>query len=154
MSNRVLKIVFFVLLAIFGVLYFFYDKGLHKNDIEIFEAPISATDSEDFQEFLYENHGKFVKLLVTLSPEMVQDILKGMDEDARIIFKAIDGENRDKMINYMIRLPDSGRRDFEFDKVSGKLSGYFKTYRRISPVDGSPIINLVPIPAKLLKITQ
>ncbi len=149
MSQKFLTIVFFVLLATLGVLYFFYDKQLHQNDIKGYEAAITASDSEDFQDFLYENKGKFVKLIVTLAPEMIKEMLKGMDRDNRIIFTAIDGENRDQKIQYMIRLLDDGRRNFEFDEITGKLSGYFKTARRISP-DGSPIVNLVPIPPNLL----
>lgn len=149
MSQKTLTIIFFILLTIFGTLYFFYYTQLHNDDIKGFSAPITASDSGDFQDFLYENKGKFVKLVVMLSPEMVKEMLKGMDEDNRIIFTAIDGENQDQLIQYMIRLPDDGRVNFHFDKATGKLSGYFKTYRRVA-VDGTPIINLVPIPPNLL----
>ncbi len=149
MGQKILTVVFLLLFATLGILYFFYDQQLHQNDIKGFEAPILTSDSEDFQDFLYENKGKFVKLSVILSPEMIKEVLKGMDVDSRIIFTAIDGENEDQLIQYMIRLPDDGRRNFQFDKTTGQLSGYFKTYRRVS-VDGSPIINLVPIPPNLL----
>ena len=149
MSQKVLTIIFFILLIVFGVLYYFYDKQLHQDDIQGYEATITTSDSEDFQDFLYENKGKFVKLSVILAPEMIKEMLKGMDMDNRIIFTAIDGENRDQKIQYMIRLLDDGRRDFKFDETTGKLSGYFKTARRVSP-DGAPIINLVPIPPNLL----
>jgi hypothetical protein len=150
MNQKILTIIFLTLLAVLGVLYFFYDKQLHQDDIKGFEAAISTSDSEDFQDFLYENKGKFVKLSVILAPEMVNNMLKGMDVDGRIVFTAIDGENQDQLIQYMIRLPDDGRRNFQFDKATGRLSGYFKTYRRVS-VDGSPIINLVPISPTLLE---
>ena len=149
MSQKNLTIVFFILLALFGVLYYFYDKELHKDEIKSFEASVSKEDSEDFQDFLYENRGKFVKLSVTLSHNMVQEILRGMDEDNRIIFRATDMEDESKTIQYIIRLLDDGRRNFSFDRTTGKLSGFFKTNRRVSP-EGSPIVNLIPIPARLL----
>jgi len=149
MSQKVLTIIFFILLITVGVLYFFYDKQLYKDDIKGYESSISASDSEDFQDFLYENKGKFVKLSVTLSAEMTREMLEGMDVDNRIVFTAIDGENEYQLIQYTIRLPDDGRRNFQFNKATGKLSGYFKTYRRVA-ADGSPIINLVPIPPNLL----
>ncbi len=145
------KIIITLLLLLgLSVSYYFYDKKLHKDDVKTFENKISKIDSEDFKDFLYENKGRFVKLSITLSNEMVQDILKGADKDGRIIFTAIDGENRDKKIQYLIRLPDNGKRDFSFDEKSGKLSGYFKTYRRVSHIDGSSMINLVPIPPQFL----
>ncbi len=148
MTQKILTAVFLLLLTIFGILYFFYSKQYTDDSIKGYEASLT-TDSEGFQSFLYENKGKFVKLSVVLSSDMIQDILKGMDKDNRIIFTASDGENQDQLIQYMIRLPDDGRRNFEFDQVSGKLSGYFKTYRRVA-TNGSPIINLVPIPPNLL----
>jgi hypothetical protein len=146
------KIVISAVLAVLslGGSYYVYDTHIHKDDVKFFESKVSKEDSEDLKKFLYEQKGKFVKLSVTLSPDMVQDILKGIDQDGRIIFTAIDGENRDKEIQYLLRLPDSGKRDFIFDSVSGKLSGYFKTYRRVSHIDGSSMINLTPIPEHFL----
>jgi hypothetical protein len=149
MTQKNLTIIFFTLLILFGVLYYFYDKDLNKDGIKSFESSVSKKDSEDFQDFLYENRGKFVKLSVILSQDMVREVLKGMDEENRIIFRAMDMEDESRTIQYMIRVLDNGKLNFSFDKTTGKLSGFFKTNRRISP-DGSPIVNLIPIPARLL----
>jgi len=153
MTKKYLITGFFILFAVFGASYYIYDKEIHKDEIKSFEDTVSKEDSEDFQDFLYENRGKFVKLSVTLSPSMVKEVSRGMDKDNRIIFTALDMEDENKKVRYMIRLLDDGRRDFSFDKITGKLSGFFKTNRRVSP-DGSPIVNLIPIPARFLPQKQ
>jgi hypothetical protein len=149
MTQKNLSIIFFTLLTIFGILYFFYDKQLHQNGIESFQDTISKTDSEDFQEFLYENHGKFIRLGVTLSKEMIDEVLDGIKKHKRIVFTAKDGENENIDVKYIIELPDDGRKDFKFDAKSGKLDGYFRTFKDTF-ADGSLVVDLIPIPPHML----
>ncbi len=156
MRINFLTIIFLIIISFFGVSgYLYYQKN--KEGIQTFDSSLivegtKEVDTEavdDLKDFLYENKGKFVHLSVILSSDMKNNILKGMDRDGRIIFEAPDGEDKSKKIKYLIRLPDDGRKNFLFDKLSGKLDGYFKTFRRVDK-RGNPIINLVPINPKYL----
>ena len=131
----------------FAFISFFVYQFVFKNEIMELNSSVSRENSQELQGFLYENRGKFVKLSVSLCDDMVKNILDGTDEENKITFRAIDIENPTREVKYLIRLLDDGRRDFDFNKNSGRLSGYFKTYKRVAP-DGSSIINLVPIPEK------
>ncbi len=155
MRINFLTTVFSILIIFFGVVGYLYYKKYIDN-IQTFEASMIKDNKEididvvhELKDFLYENKGKFVHLSVVLSPDMKNDVLKGMDRDGRIIFEAPDGEDQNKKIKYLIRLPDDGKRDFLFDEVKGKIDGYFKTFRRVDK-RGISIINLVPINPKFL----
>ncbi len=157
MRINFLTIISVVIIGISSVIGYLYYKKT-RGHIQSFDSSLAIKDSkkidmdavEDFREFLYENKGKFVHLSVILSTNMKSNVLRGMDKDGRIIFEAPDNRDQNKKIKYLIRLPDDGRRDFSFDQKSGKLEGYFKTFRRRDK-NGIPIINLVPINPKYIK---
>ncbi len=131
-----------VVVTLVGTFMLYYD--FHKDDVKSYQAVLTQNSVDEFSEFLYENRGKFVHLSIVLNKKMKEDVLKGIDKDARIVFKAPASQNEKKLVTYMIRLPDDGRRDFSFDTKSGKLEGYFRTYKRKAQ-DSTTLINLVPI---------
>ena len=140
---RLLQFSFFaVIVTLIGTFMLYYD--FHKDDVKTYQAVLAENNSQEFSEFLYENRGKFVHLSIVLNEQMKKDVLKGMDKDGRIVFRAPINQDEKKLTTYIIRLPDDGREDFSFDKTSGKLEGYFKTYKRKAK-DGTDLINLVPI---------
>ncbi len=146
-----LQLSFVLVVLTLGGIYLLYSK-IHKNDVHTYQAVLAHNNTEEFSEFLYENRDKFVHLSIVLSESMKQDVIKGMDQDGRIIFHAPRSNTDKTLTKYLIRLPDDGRRDFSFDQTSGKLEGYFKTYKR-KDSDGCVLINLVPInPAWLPKV--
>lgn len=128
-----------VLVLVIG-LYFF----LTKENIEQFNQNVTKQSSKDLQNFLYENHDKFVKLAITLSPQIANNITRGSVEDNKIEFTAQDANNPKQKIRYRIRLLDSGIINFDFDENSGRIRGDFITYRGVAS-DGSPIVNLIPL---------
>ncbi len=128
-----------ILVFVIG-LYFF----LTKENIEQFNQNVTKQNSKDLQNFLYENNDKFVKLAITLSPEISNNITRGSVEDNKIEFTAPDTNNPKQKVKYRIRLLDSGIINFDFDENSGRISGNFITYRGVAS-DGSPIVNLIPL---------
>ncbi len=130
----------FPILVFVGGLYLF----LTKENIEQFEQKVTKQSSKDLQNFLYENHDKFVKLAITLSPKIVNTIKRGTIEDNKIEFIAPDANNPKQKIKYRIRLLDDGLVHFDFDENKGRISGDFITYKGLAP-DGSPIVNLIPL---------
>lgn len=148
--NKLLITAFLIAFASIGMVIYTYIDG-HKDDVLKIETDISKENSDTLQDFLYTNHGKFIELSVLLSDDLRKELLHGVDRSGRIKFSARDGENPLQNVQYVIKLLDSGAMPFTFDKMTGRLSGFFKTYRSVSPQDGSPIVNLVPIPSELLK---
>ncbi len=130
----------FPILVFVGGLYLF----LTKENIEKFEQKVTKQSSKDLQNFLYENHEKFVKLSITLSPDIAQNIKRGSVEDNKIEFTAPDANNPNQKVKYRIRLLDDGLIRFGFDESKGRISGDFITYRGLAS-DGSPIVNLIPL---------
>ena len=128
-----------ILVFVIG-LYFF----LTKENIEQFNQNVTKQNSKDLQNFLYENNDKFVKLAITLSPEISNNITRGSVEDNKIEFTAPDTNNPKQKVKYRIKLLDSGIINFDFDENSGRISGNFITYRGVAS-DGSPIVNLIPL---------
>ncbi len=130
----------FPILVFVGGLYLF----LTKENIEQFEQSVTKQSSKDLQNFLYENHDKFVKLAITLSPKIANTIKRGTIEDNKIEFTAPDANNLKQKIKYRIRLLDDGLVHFDFDENKGRISGDFITYRGVAS-DGSPVVNLIPL---------
>ncbi len=130
----------FPILVFVGGLYLF----LTKENIEQFEQSVTKQSSKDLQNFLYENHDKFVKLAITLSPKIANTIKRGTIEDNKIEFTAPDANNLKQKIKYRIRLLDDGLVHFDFDENKGRINGDFITYRGVAS-DGSPIVNLIPL---------
>ncbi len=145
MDKKLLVKSSFVLFFVF--ISFLIYQFAFKDEIKEFNSSASIKNNQELQGFLYENRGKFVKLSVALSNDMVKSILNGTDNENKITFKAIDIEDPAKEVKYLIRLLDDGRKDFDFDQNTGRLSGYFKTYKRVAS-DGSPVITLIPISEK------
>ncbi len=144
MNKKILLIV--PVLALVGGLYFF----LQQESMGKFEQIVTKENSKDFQDFLYENHEKFIKLAITLSPDIAQSITRGRVEDNMIEFTAPDANNPNQKVKYRIRLMDDGLVHFDFDKSKGRISGDFITHRGVSS-DGSPILNLIPLSPSNLK---
>lgn len=106
------------------------------------------SEAEKFFDFMLDNDGKIVYLMIYLDDEQETDFLEGQSsKDGRIVFSAIfkDKEGYNSGAEYLIHFTKTNKNYFEYNSSAKRLDGYFKIWDINGPRQGLFSINLRPV---------
>lgn len=108
------------------------------------------SEAEKFFDFMVNNNGKIVYLMLYLDDVQDVDFVEGQrSKDGRIIFSAIfkDLEGYNSGAEYLIHFTNTNIKYFEYNTEAKRLDGYFKIWDINGPRQGLFSINLRPVKA-------
>lgn len=104
------------------------------------------SDAKEFNDFMFENDGKVVYLLIFLDTQQDEE-MKVIDEYDRKTFSVVykNNEGFNEGAEYLIHITKDNEEFYEYNKDAMMLSGYFKIWDINGPRQGLFSINLRPV---------